>query len=43
MWEAARTLVPLAVCTALVRLELDQALERLAILLSAIGGGIGPP
>lgn len=38
-----RTLVSLAVSAALVSLDLDQALERLAVLLSAVGGGIGPP
>ena len=37
------TLVPLAVRTCLVALELDQVLERRAVLLSAIGRGIGPP
>jgi len=39
----ARTLVPFAVGTALVRLELDQALQRRAVHLGAISGGIGPP
>jgi hypothetical protein len=38
-----RTLVPLAICAALVCLDLDQALQCLAVLLRAIGGGIGPP
>ena len=42
MWYG-RTLVPLAVRTCLVALELDQVLERRAVLLSAIGRGIGPP
>ena len=38
-----RTLVPLAVGAALVGLELDQALQRRAVLLGAISRGIRPP
>ena len=40
---AWRTLVSLAVGACLVALELDEVLERCAVLLSAISGGIGPP
>jgi hypothetical protein len=38
-----RTLIALAVGTALVALELHECLESLAILLRSISSGIGPP
>ena len=38
-----RTLVPLAICAALVCLDLNQTFQCLSVLLRAIGGGISPP
>jgi hypothetical protein len=37
-----RTLVPLAVCTALVAFQLDQALQRLLVLHCPVGSGRSP-
>jgi len=37
-----RTLVPFAVCAALVSLQLDQALQRLLVLHRPVGSGGSP-
>jgi hypothetical protein len=38
----SRTLVPLAVCTALVAFQFDQALQRLLVLHCPVGSGGSP-
>jgi hypothetical protein len=43
MVAAVRTLVPLAVGTCLVALELHEILQSRAILLRPISGRVGPP